>query len=130
MKPARAFSPASEQFKQGQITPGWEDAQAGRVQITTNGHDGAAWWSPNGGEIRFVDGEKQVVSVGVKTEPILSVSMPKVLYSIKNLKTRNSSWAPDGRLMVILRGENELATHIDLVINFADEIQAKMGAAR
>ncbi|MFN5944787.1 MAG: hypothetical protein ACK5ZG_11290 [Phycisphaerae bacterium] len=106
---------------------GVEDGKAGRVQVSTNGHDGSAWWSPDGKEIRFVDGDKQVVSVEVKTEPTLSVSMPKPLYSIKELKTTSFTWGPDGRLMVILQGESELATRIDLVVNFADEMRAKMG---
>jgi hypothetical protein len=33
-------------------------------------------------------------------------------------------------LMVILQGENELASRIDLVVNFAEEIRAKMGGAK
>ena len=108
---------------------GAQDAASGRVQISTNGHDGAAWWSPDGKEIRFIDGDKQVVSVEVKTEPTISVSLPKVLYSLKELKTRNFSWSPDGRQMVILQGENELANRIDLVVNFGEELRAKMGKA-
>jgi Tol biopolymer transport system component len=106
------------------------DAKDGRVQISTNGHDGAAWWSPDGKELRFIDADKQVVSVEVKTEAAFSASLPKVLYSVKELKTRNFSWSPDGRLMVILQGENEQANRIDLVVNFAEEIRAKMGAAK
>jgi Tol biopolymer transport system component len=106
---------------------GVEDGKAGRVQVSTNGHDGSAWWSPDGKEIRFVDGDKQVVSVEVRTEPTLSVSMPKPLYSFKELKTTSFTWGPDGRLMVILQGESELATRIDLVVNFAEEMRAKMG---
>ncbi len=109
---------------------GVEDGKAGRVQVSTNGHDGSAWWSPDGKELRFVDGDRQVVSVEVKTEPTLSVSMPKPLYSIKELKTTSFTWGPDGRLMVILQGESELATRIDLVVNFAEEVRAKMGAAK
>jgi dipeptidyl aminopeptidase/acylaminoacyl peptidase len=109
---------------------GAEDAKSGRVQISTNGHEGAAWWSPDGTELRYIDGDNQVVSVEVKTEPTLSVSLPKVLYSIKELKTRNFSWSPDGRMMVILQGENEQASRIDLVVNFAEEVRAKMGAAK
>ncbi len=106
---------------------GVEDGKAGRVQVSTNGHDGAAWWSPDGKEIRFVDGDRQVVSVEVKTEPTLSVSMPKPLYSFKELKTTSFTWGPDGRLMVILQGESELATRIDLIVNFIDEMRVKMG---
>lgn len=109
---------------------GAQDAAAGRVQVSTNGHEGAAWWSPDGKEIRFFDGDKQVVSVEVKTEPAFSASLPKVLYSVKELKAKYFSWAPDGRLMVILPGENEQASRIDLVVNFADEIREKMGTAK
>jgi Tol biopolymer transport system component len=101
------------------------------VQISTNGHEGVAWWSPDGKEIQFVDGDKQVVSVEVTTEPSVAVSLPRALYSIKDVKTTNYSWTPDGRLMVILQGENERASRIDLVVNFADEVRAKMkGAGR
>jgi Tol biopolymer transport system component len=109
---------------------GAEDAKAGRVQVSTNGHDGAAWWSPDGKELRYIDGDKQVVSVEVKTEPTFSASLPKVLYSVKELKTRNYSWSPDGRLMVILQGENEQASRIDLVVNFLQELRAKMPTAK
>jgi serine/threonine protein kinase/Tol biopolymer transport system component len=109
---------------------GAQDAVAGRVQISTNGHDGDAWWSPDGKEIRFIDSDKQVVSVEFEAEPTFAVSLPKPLYSIKELKTTGFSWAPDGRLMVILQGENEQASRIDLVVNFADEIRAKIGAAK
>lgn len=109
---------------------GAEDAKSGRVQVSTNGHDGAAWWSPDGKEIRFVDSDKKVVSVEFEAEPTVAVSLPKPLYSIKELKTAGFSWAPDGRLMVILQGENEQASRIDLVVNFADEIRAKIDAAK
>jgi len=109
---------------------GAEDARTGRVQISTNGNDGACWWSPDGKEIRYIDGDKQVMSVQVQTEPRLSVSLPKPLYSIKELKTRNYSWTPDGRLMAVLQGEGERPSRIDLVINFLDELQAKQPPAR
>jgi hypothetical protein len=85
------------------------------------------WWSADGKEIRFIDSDRQVVSVDVKTEPTLTASLPKVLYSIKQLKTRNFAWAPDGRMMVILQGQNEQSSRIDLVVNFWEEIRAKMG---
>lgn len=109
---------------------GAKDAASGRVQISTSGHDGGVWWSADGKEIRFIDGDKQVMGVDVKTEPTFSASLPKVLYSIKDLKTRSFSWSPDGRLMVILEGENERVNKIDLIVNFGEEIRAKMGAVK
>ncbi len=109
---------------------GAQDAKSGRVQLSTSGHDGVCWWSPDGNEIRFIDGDKQVMSVEVKTEPAFSASLPTVLYSLKDLKTRNFAWAPDGRLMVILEGENERATKVDLVLNFLEEVRAKVTAEK
>ena len=49
---------------------GVEDARAGRVQISTNGHDGAAWWSPDGKEIRFVDADKLIPSTNCGLAPL------------------------------------------------------------
>ncbi len=106
------------------------DAKAGRVPISTSGGD-SAWWSPDGKEIRYLDLDRQVWSVQVKTEPTFAVSEPKLLYSIKDLKTRSLVFAPDGRLMVVLQGESEKTTKkVDLVVNFLDELRAKMPPAK
>lgn len=108
---------------------GAADARSGRVQVSTTGHDGVSWWSPDGKEIRYVDGDKQVMSVEVQTEPAFSASVPKAIYSIKELKTSSFTWAPDGRLLVVQQGPNEQITKIDLVLNFMDEVRAKLGEA-
>ena len=109
---------------------GAADARQGRVQISTNGHDGSAWWSPDGKEIRFIDSEKQAVSVEVKTEPKLEVSHPKVMYSTSEIKGRSFVWTPEGRLMVILLGEGEQSSRIDLVVNFVAEVREKLVGER
>jgi Tol biopolymer transport system component len=109
---------------------GAKDAASERVQVSTNGHDGGVWWSPDGTEIRYVDGDRQVVSVNIKTEPTFSASLPRVLYSIKDQKIRSFSWAPDGRLMAILQSASEQANRIDLIVNFDEEIRPKMNAAK
>ncbi|MCC6229995.1 MAG: protein kinase [Phycisphaerales bacterium] len=105
---------------------GAKDATSGRVQISSTGHNGACWWSPDNKEIRYIDGDQQVMSVEVHTEPTFSASPPKKLYGLKDLKSRNFSWTPDGRLMVILPGENEQVTKIDLVVNFTEEVRNKL----
>jgi eukaryotic-like serine/threonine-protein kinase len=109
---------------------GAQDAKSGRIQVSSGGHDGSCWWSPDGKEIRYIDGDRQVVSVEVQTEPSFSASMPRVLYSLKDVKTRGFSWTPEGNLMVVLQGQNEQTSRIDVVVNFAEEIHAKMGAAK
>jgi Tol biopolymer transport system component len=109
---------------------GAKDATSGRVQVSTNGHDGSCWWSSDGKEIRYVDGDKQVMSVEVQTEPAFTASMPKLLYSLKELNPKSFSWTPEGNLIVILQAQNEQVSRIDLVVNFAEEIRAKMGAGK
>jgi Tol biopolymer transport system component len=125
---------------------GGRDALAGRVQVSTNGHDGDTWWSADGKEIRFIDGDRQVMSVQVLPEPVadaegdpkagatakpgLSVSLPKQLYSLKDMKARSWSWTPDGRLIGALEGDNERKNHIDLIVNFLGEVRSKVGSAK
>lgn len=111
----------------GGAASGAADARSGRVQVSTTGHDGVSWWSPDGKEIRYIDGDKQVMSVQVQTEPTLSLSVPKVLYSMKDFELRSYSWGPDGRLLVAVLGENERADKADLVVNFMSEVRAKLG---
>jgi eukaryotic-like serine/threonine-protein kinase len=109
---------------------GGEDARSRRTRISTGGATDSGWWSPDGTEIRYFDSDSQLISVQVQTEPSFSVSPPKVLYSIKDLKIRDVTFAPDGRVMVVLQGENEQATKIDLVVNFADEVRARMADSK
>lgn len=105
-------------------------ADGGPRQISTSG-GGTPWWSPDGKEIRYIDPEYQILSVQVKTEPAFSAGEPKVLYSIKDLKNRFRAFAPDGRLMVVLDGESEQTTmSVGLVVNFLDELRAKMARAK
>ncbi len=106
------------------------DAGGGRVPVSTSG-GGLAWWSPDGNEIRYIDLDSQVLSVQVKTEPTFSTSEPNVLYSIKDLKTKSVVFANDGRLMVVLQGESEKTTKsVGLVVNFLEELRAKMPALK
>jgi serine/threonine-protein kinase len=105
---------------------GEADERAGRVPVSTTGAV-LAMWSADGSEIRYIDQDKQVMSVQVKTEPTLSVSEPKLLYSIKDMKATNTMFAPDGRLLVVLPGENEQATStVGVVVNFAEELKVKL----
>ncbi len=49
------------------------------MQISTNGHDGSSWCNTDEKEIRYIDGDRQVMSVHVQTELKVSVSLPKML---------------------------------------------------
>lgn len=108
---------------------GAEDAKSGRTQVSTNGLSGTGWWSADGKELRYFDTDMQLMRADVQTEPAFAASVPKSMFSIKEYDHRSANAAPDGRLMLILKGENERATRIDLVVNFMDEVRTKMSAA-
>lgn len=109
---------------------GLKDARSGRRQVSVGGANGGGWWSPDGEEIRYIDFDSQIMSVDIQTEPTFSAGVPKSLASFKELKTRDFEFAPDGRLMVVLQGEGEQVSKIDLVVNFLDEVRAKVEPAR
>ena len=69
---------------------------------------------------------KRLGSIGFR----VTASMPKLLYSLKELNPKSFSWTPEGNLIVILQAQNEQVSRIDLVVNFAEEIRAKMGAGK
>jgi Tol biopolymer transport system component len=105
---------------------GAEDARAGRWQISTNGGK-SPWWSADGAEIRYLDREKRLMSVQVETGPRFSVSAPALHSSLVDLKIWGGpTWTADGRLMAVLEAEGGEITRIDLVLNWLDELEAKV----
>ncbi len=118
----------NELYAQRFTGDGEADARAERVPISTSGaNSSSSWWSPDGKEIRYLDTDSQIMSVQVSTEPAFTASEPKILYSIKDLKTRAITFAPDGRLMVVLQGQSEqTTTKIDLAVNFLGELRARV----
>ncbi len=109
---------------------GAEDASTGRTQVSTGGAAGGGWWSADGKEIRYVDEELNALSVDVHCEPRFSVSMPKKLFDIRKYNYRAASYAPDGRLLMVLKGENERASRIDLAVHFLDELRGTLPASK
>ncbi len=105
---------------------GANDARSGRRQVSIGGANGSGWWNPDGEEIRYVDYDSQIMSVQIQTEPNFSASVPKMLTSFKDLKIRDFSFAPDGRVMVVQQGDSEQVTKVDLVVNFLDELRTKL----
>jgi Tol biopolymer transport system component len=103
-----------------------EDGQGGPYQISTGGSWGA-WWSPDGKEVRYYDLDQNVMSVTVQTTPTFSATVPKKLYSIKDLHAYSTEFVADGRILAVLLGEGEQTTQIDLVLNFFEELKQRMG---
>ncbi len=109
---------------------GADDAKSGRVQVSSNGVGWDAWWGDDGKEIRYLDADGQLMSVQVQPGPSFSTSVPKPLCSIKELKLSGRAFAPDGRLLAVMQGQEEQRAKIDLVVNVLDEIRAKLAAAK
>jgi serine/threonine-protein kinase len=110
-----------------------ESTRSTRRQISTGGsrnYGAESWWSPDGKEIRYLSSDNQLVSVQIQTEPTFSVSNPRTIGSIKDLRSRWFSFAPDGRLLVLVEGDGERPTTINLVVNFTDEVRSKLGGAK
>jgi serine/threonine-protein kinase len=109
---------------------GAADAQAGRWQISTNGGK-SPWWSADGKEIRYIDGEHRLMSVQVETGPPFSVSAPRSLASLGDLGIRGApTVTADGRLMAVLQGEGGEVTRIDIVLNWLEVLKAKVPVSR
>lgn len=108
---------------------GESDTRGGRTQISTAGASSSGWWSPDGKEIRYLDADWGVQSVQVQTTLELTVSLPKQVMSLKEIRVRNWTFGPDGRMLVVLEAENERPNRIDLVVNFRDEVRAKVSQA-
>lgn len=109
---------------------GATDSKSGRTQISTNGTASSAWWSSDGKELRYINSDSQVLSVQVQTQPAFSASLPKPLYSIKEFDYSSAIHAPDGRLLLVMKGESERVTKIDLIVNFAEEVSSKLPAIK
>lgn len=110
----------------GGAAAGSEDARSSRTQLSSGGVYGAAWWSRDGKEMRYFDIDSQLMSVQVQTQPTFTASAPRVLYSVKDYNHRTATTSPDGRLLVVLKGENERATKIDVIVNFTEEWKDKL----
>jgi eukaryotic-like serine/threonine-protein kinase len=107
---------------------GAEDASSSRTQVSTSGAMGGGWWSADGKEIRYFDEDGNALSVAVQAEPRFSVTMPKKLFDIRQHNYRFASFAPDGRLLMVVKGEGERASRIDLILHAIDEIRALLPA--
>ena len=98
------------------------------IPVTTEGVD-FYWWapgSPNGGWEMILSHQERFFSITVRAEPDLRISKPKELVALTAIQDRFASWnlLPDGRLLVILRGEDEVdPTTLSLIQGFDTELQ-------
>jgi serine/threonine-protein kinase len=103
-----------------------------RHQVSTDGGVDPLW-SRDGRELFFAQGDR-LMAVSVARGATFSASVPRLLYEGRFLKSTNNrtSWsvAPDGsRFLRIQQVETEHpVTHIDLVLNWFEEVKAKVSS--
>ena len=103
-----------------------------RHQVSADG-GGDPLWSRDGRELFFRQGDR-FMAVSLASGPAFSASAPQLLYEGRFLASTNNrtSWsvAPDGsRFLRIQQVETQRPiTHIDLVLNWFEEVKAKVGA--
>jgi len=91
-------------------------------------------WSPDGRRLYYESSQNQVASVAISTTPRLSASAPEIAWDLDALRAAREGGAalfdllPDGKLLVIQKGEGEdEITRFDVALNFFEELRAKMG---
>jgi eukaryotic-like serine/threonine-protein kinase len=91
-------------------------------------------WSADGRRVFFATDADRIFSAAVTpgTNPVVGAPVERA--NVVDLRVGNSMWTlmPDGRLLIIQRGEDEGDPHrFDVVVNWAQELHATMaGAAR
>ena len=93
---------------------------------------GGALWSPDGRAIRYVDPSFRVMSLPVVTTPALSAGSPAPLFDVLKLNVFPFDVLPDGRQLVVMRGEEESdeVRRLSVVLNFNRELVDKLKAAK
>ena len=88
-------------------------------------------WSPDGRSIRYRTGGR-AMEVAVATTPSISIGSPIELFDADAKNVRLFNLFPDGRELVILRGEEESdeIQRLAVVLGFSEELVRKMNAAR
>jgi hypothetical protein len=101
-----------------------------RVQVSTDGGREPVW-APSGSELYFRTATK-FMAVDVNARPGLSVGKPRVLFEGDFLLTHHDyGLLPDGRHFVMIQpvGKKPLA-ELHVVVNWADELKARLSAAQ
>ncbi len=103
-----------------------------RVTKSGGGNPFDPFWSPDGRTIRYGDSSGRILAIPVSAGPVMSVGSPAVLYDAGKLNVLTSNVLPDGRQLVIMRGEEESdeIRRCSVVLDFSKELVEKMKAAR
>ena len=110
-------------------------APVGRSLLVSAGGGSAAMWGRDGKQVYYLSPQNKFMAVQVAAAPQLQASAPSEIWDLDALRipsgsTRLFDVLPDGRLLMVQRGEGEdELTRFDVVLNFFDEVKQKMRAA-
>lgn len=102
------------------------------VPVSTDGGL-APRWTPDGKEIVYKRGDAFMAASVSNTAGTLAAGEPRKLFEIYAAQGRSTfqsgySMAPDGRFLILLLDPRAVPTRIDVVLNWFDELKAKVPA--
>ena len=100
------------------------DGSVGRAVGVSGGPGIWPRWQPDGRAVLFHDGQTHILSVPVTTAPRIAAGSPEVLLDLEKLGLTGAyDVLPDGRLIVVARGEEEgEIPRFDVVVGFTSEL--------
>ncbi|HEY3156428.1 MAG TPA: hypothetical protein VGK76_07385, partial [Candidatus Eisenbacteria bacterium] len=142
---ASAFSPSGHALAYVSLETGrfevfvckWDGkGPVGRPLLISAGGGSVPHWSGDGKRLYYQTTQEKVMAVDVTEEPQLRASAPVEVWDFAALRIATSALGgvidilPDGRLLAVQRGEGEgNPTRVEVVLNFAEELKARMRAA-
>ena len=86
-------------------------------------------WSRDGREILYRNGANWM-AVGVKTTPQFNAEPPKLVFKGPYVNVPDFSYdvAPEGRFLLIKGADVTPVTHLDLVLNWFEELKQRVAA--
>jgi hypothetical protein len=140
-----AFSPSGHAIAYMSLETGkyevfackWDGkAPVGRPLLVSTGGGIVPRWSGDGKRLYYQTTQDKVMAVNFTEEPQLRASAPVEVWDLGALRVATSALGglidilPDGRLLAVQRGEGEgNPTRVEVVLNFAEELKARMRAA-
>jgi len=89
------------------------------------------YWTPDGRQIRYRESTQgRVMTLPIATTPTLSFGTPAVVSELGKGGVYIADPLPDGRQLVLIRGEGETdeVQRLAVVLNFSQELKAKLAA--
>ena len=85
-------------------------------------------WSPDGGELFYLDTDRNLMSVRVETKPALSFGNPIKIFGSVRAMTPGRSYdiSPDGKRFLVLKDPPsalQSILHLDVVLNWTEDLR-------